>query len=89
MPRSILVDLDPSSLNSATSGPLGKLFKPDSIVAGRAGAANNWAKGHYTEGAEMMDQTLEVIRREAESCDLIQGTKKRQFTIENKINLNY
>jgi tubulin beta len=55
------------------SGPYGELFKPDNFVFGQSGAGNNWAKGHYTEGAELVDQVLEVIRREAEQCDQLQG----------------
>lgn len=39
----------------------------------QGGASNNWAKGHYTEGAELADMTLDVIRREAEGCDCLQG----------------
>ena len=31
------------------------------------------AKGHYTEGAEMVEPVLEVIRKEAENCDCMQG----------------
>ena len=34
---------------------------------------NNWAKGHYTEGAELIDSVLDVVRKEAESCDCLQG----------------
>ena len=37
------------------------------------GAGNNWAKGHYTEGAELIDSILDVVRKEAESCDCMQG----------------
>merc|ERR1712157_77721 len=33
----------------------------------------NWAKGHYTEGAELVDSVLDVVRKEAESCDCLQG----------------
>lgn len=51
----------------------GKLFKPDNFVNGINGAGNNWAKGHYTEGAELVDQAMDVIRREAEACECIQG----------------
>ena len=88
---------------------------------GQSGAGNNWAKGHYTEGAELVDQVnfcvlfvnlivgavwrvfaacclvkdcrshslqppfpstnrntnpnqvLDVVRREAEGCDCLQG----------------
>ncbi|GKE49169.1 beta-tubulin, partial [Tanacetum coccineum] len=29
-------------------------------------------QGHYTEGAELIDTVLDVVRKEAESCDLLQ-----------------
>lgn len=34
---------------------------------------NNWAKGHYTEGAELVDSVMDVVRKEAEGCDSLQG----------------
>ena len=40
---------------------------------GQSGAGNNWAKGHYTEGAELADTALDVVRKEAEDCDVLQG----------------
>ena len=40
---------------------------------GQSGAGNNWAKGHYTEGAELVDSVMDVVRKEAESCDCLQG----------------
>uniref|UniRef100_A0ACB8EZ98 Uncharacterized protein n=1 Tax=Sphaerodactylus townsendi TaxID=933632 RepID=A0ACB8EZ98_9SAUR len=36
-------------------------------ATGQSGAGNNWAKGHYTEGAELVDSVLDVVRKEAES----------------------
>ncbi|KAG8320236.1 hypothetical protein J6590_073056 [Homalodisca vitripennis] len=30
-------------------------------------------RGHYTEGAELVDSVLDVLRREAENCDCLQG----------------
>jgi hypothetical protein len=41
----------------------------------QTGAGNNWAKGHYTEGAELIDSVLDVVRKEAESCDCLQGAQ--------------
>ena len=41
--------------------------------SGQSGAGNNWAKGHYTEGAELVDSVLDVVRKESESCDCLQG----------------
>ncbi|XP_017596835.1 PREDICTED: tubulin beta-3 chain [Corvus brachyrhynchos] len=40
---------------------------------GQSGAGNNWAKGHYTEGAELVDSVLDVVRKECENCDCLQG----------------
>jgi tubulin beta len=51
----------------------GQLFRPDNFVFGQSGAGNNWAKGHYTEGAELIDAVLDVVRKEAESCECLQG----------------
>jgi tubulin beta len=45
VPRAILVDLEPGTMDSIRSGPLGSLFRPDNFVFGQSGAGNNWAKG--------------------------------------------
>jgi tubulin beta len=73
VPRAVLVDLEPGTMDSVRQSPYGKLFRPDNFVFGQSGAGNNWAKGHYTEGAELVDSVLDVIRKEAEGCDCLQG----------------
>ncbi|KAN0060129.1 Tubulin beta chain (Beta tubulin) [Thecaphora frezii] len=73
VPRAVLVDLEPGTMDSTRSGPIGSLFRPDNFVFGQSGAGNNWAKGHYTEGAELVDSVLDVVRKEAENCDMLQG----------------
>jgi len=73
VPRAILVDLEPGTMDAVKSGAFGQLFRPDNFVFGQSGAGNNWAKGHYTEGAELIDSVLDVVRKEAESCDCLQG----------------
>lgn len=73
VPRSVMVDLEPGTMDSVRSGPLGQIFRPDNFVFGQSGSGNNWAKGHYTEGAEMIENVLEVVRKEAESCECLQG----------------
>lgn len=93
VPRAVLVDLEPGTMQSIRSGPLGALFRPDNFVFGQSGAGNNWAKGRewlqrlfslfdiilnvsidYTEGAELVDSVLDVVRREAEGADSLQGS---------------
>lgn len=73
VPRAVLMDLEPGTMESIRSGPFGKIFRPDNFVFGQSGAGNNWAKGHYTEGAELIDSVLDVVRKEAENCDCLQG----------------
>ena len=73
VPRAVLVDLEPGTMDSVRSGPFGQIFRPDNFVFGQSGAGNNWAKGHYTEGAELVDSVLDVVRKESESCDCLQG----------------
>ena len=60
-------------MDAVRSGTYGNLFRPDNMVFGQSGAGNNWAKGHYTEGAELVDSVLDVVRREAENSDSLQG----------------
>ncbi|KHG21743.1 Tubulin beta-6 chain [Gossypium arboreum] len=73
VPRAVLMDLEPGTMDSIRSGPIGQIFRPDNFVFGQSGAGNNWAKGHYTEGAELIDAVLDVVRKEAENCDCLQG----------------
>ncbi|KAG0231911.1 Tubulin beta-4B chain [Actinomortierella wolfii] len=73
VPRAVLVDLEPGTIDAVKTGEYGQLFRPDNYIFGQSGAGNNWAKGHYTEGAELVDSVLDVVRKEAESCDCLQG----------------
>nr|GEZ37528.1 tubulin beta 3 [Tanacetum cinerariifolium] len=73
VPRAVLMDLEPGTIDSIRSGAKGGIFRPDNFVFGQSGAGNNLAKGHYTEGAELIDSVLDVVRKEAENCDSLQG----------------
>lgn len=44
VPRSINVDLEPSTADHVRSSNIGRLFKPDSVISSQSGAGNNWAK---------------------------------------------
>ena len=41
VPRAVLVDLEPGTMESVRSGPFGQLFRPDNFVFGRNGAGKN------------------------------------------------
>ena len=44
VPRAVLMDLEPGTMDSVRAGPFGQLFRPDNFVFGQTGAGNNWAK---------------------------------------------
>ncbi|KAJ1330361.1 tubulin beta-1 chain [Batrachochytrium salamandrivorans] len=73
VPRCVLVDLEPGTMDSIRGSPRGNMFRPDSFVYGQSGAGNNWAKGYYTDGAELVESILDIVRREADACDSLQG----------------
>merc|ERR1712025_1206235 len=73
VPRAVLVDLEPGTMDVIKASPVGAVFKPDNMCFGASGAGNNWAKGHYTEGAELVEEVLDKIRQEIEQCDAPQG----------------
>ena len=52
-------------------------FRPDNLVFGQTGPGSTGAKGRYSEGAELIDSVLDVVREEADSCDCLQGFQLR------------
>jgi len=73
VPRAVCLDLEPGTLDSLRGSTYGKIYRPDNFIHGQNGAANSWAKGHYTEGAVLVDSVMDVIRKEAEACECLQG----------------
>jgi len=68
VPRSIFVDLDPSPIDEIRTGDYRQLFHPEMLISGKEDAANNYARGHYTIGKEILDGTLDKIRRVLVGC---------------------
>jgi tubulin alpha len=73
VPRAVFVDLEPSVCDEIRTGEYKKLFHPDQIISGKEDAANNYARGHYTVGKDLVDQTLDRIRKLADQCTGLQG----------------
>lgn len=73
VPRSLMVDLEPSVIDNIQSGEYGKLYNPDYLIKGKEDAANNFARGRYTVGREKIDETVDKLRKMAEGCDGLQG----------------
>ncbi|KAI1731480.1 trehalase domain-containing protein [Ditylenchus destructor] len=59
VPRAIFLDLEPTVV--------------EQLITGKEDAANNYARGHYTIGKELIDTCMDRIRRSAEQCHGLQG----------------
>ena len=55
--------MDPSPIDEIRTGDYRSLFHPELLISGKEDAANNYARGHYTIGKEILDGTLDKIRR--------------------------
>ena len=64
-----LTNSELGSLDVIKTFPIGTMVKRTNFVFGASGAGNNWAKAHFTEGVQLIDGAVDVIRKEGESCD--------------------
>lgn len=58
------------------NGPYRQLFHPEQLITGKEDAANNYARGHYTIGKEIIDPVLDRIRK------LVRGGQGREEAFE-------
>lgn len=73
VPRTIYCDLEPNVVDEVRTGPYRNLFHPEQMITGKEDASNNYARGHYTVGKELIDQVLDKVRRVADNCSGLQG----------------
>merc|ERR1712105_189140 len=59
-------------VDEVRTGTYRQLFHPEQLMAGKEDAANNYARGHYTIGKEIVDLVLERLRKQAEQCTGLQ-----------------
>jgi len=55
------------------TGTYRQLFHPEQLITGKEDAANNYARGHYTIGKEIVDIVLDRIRKLSDQCTGLQG----------------
>nr|KAF6452890.1 hypothetical protein HJG59_008202 [Molossus molossus] len=73
VPRAVFVDLEPTVIDEVRTGTYRQLFHPEQLITGKEDAANNYARGHYTIGKEIIDLVLDRIRKLADQCTVLQG----------------
>lgn len=50
-------------VDEVRTGTYRQLFHPEQLITGKEDAANNYARGHYTIGKEIVDLVLDRIRK--------------------------
>ena len=66
-------------LDEVRTGTYRQLFHPEQLITGKEDAANNYARGHYTIGKELVDLVLDRIRKLADSCTGLQVGAKTEL----------
>merc|ERR1712176_1170450 len=69
----ITVDLEPTVVDDIRTGPYQQLFHPEFLLNGKEDAANNFARGHYTVGKEILDQVNDRLRKLVDNSKNVQG----------------
>ncbi|KAG2463273.1 TBA protein, partial [Polypterus senegalus] len=72
-PRAIFVDLEPTVIDEVRTGTYKRLFHPEQLITGKEDAANNYARGHFTIGKDIIESVLDRIRKLADQCTGLQG----------------
>lgn len=62
-----------SIVDEVRTGHYRQLYHPEQLISGKEDAANNYARGHYTIGKEIVDLVLDRIRKLADQCTGLQG----------------
>merc|ERR1712196_444357 len=73
VPRCVMGDLEPTVVDEIRTGTYRQLYHPEQLISGKEDAANNFARGHYTIGKEIVDLVLDRLRKLADNCTGLQG----------------
>jgi len=73
VPRNITVDLEPTVVDDVRTGKYAQMFHPEFLLNGKEDAANNFARGHYTVGKEILDQVNDRLRKLVDNSQNVQG----------------
>ena len=72
VPRSVMVDLEPSVIEEVRSSS-GSLYNPANLLSRSEGAGSNFAVGYMGEGRELVAAVVARIQAEIEKCDNVGG----------------
>ena len=73
VPRTVLCDLNVQDLEQAVRQT--SIYRPEATVATDEGSGNCYAKAFHTEGPDVADKVLDLVRKEIEKCSCLQGVQ--------------
>ncbi|GBF91057.1 delta tubulin [Raphidocelis subcapitata] len=77
--RSVLIDMEPKVVDAAiarargAAAASGWAYGAGRSLSGHSGSGNNWALGHHHFGPKVRDDALDLVRREVEAADWLEG----------------
>ena len=78
--NSIFIDSDPTNIDKIENGHYKYLFEHESFISGNGSASQNYAKGYYTIGTNLVNNSMDRIRHLIENCSNLGG-----FVITNAV----
>ncbi|KAH8383983.1 hypothetical protein KR009_011625 [Drosophila setifemur] len=72
-PRLVMIDTEPSVIDEIRMGAYRNLFHPDSLITGKDDSGSNFARGYNLMASELLDRSMNAIRRVAERCRSLRG----------------
>ena len=72
-PRAVFIDLEPTATNEMLTGSYRDIYTPSQFTAGKEDSSSNFARGFYTIGREALPACLNQIRKQADSCENLEG----------------
>jgi tubulin alpha len=73
VPRALFLDTESDVIDEIRTGPYNKLFYPEQFISDKEDAGNNYARGRYTIGKDIIELCTDRIRKLAEICTGLQG----------------
>nr|BAF75867.1 alpha-tubulin [Dugesia ryukyuensis] len=73
VPRAINIDLEPTVIDEIRTANYRHLWHPDYLINCCEDAANNFARGHFTVGKNVIERFLDQLRKCVHACQSVQG----------------
>ncbi|TGZ72186.1 hypothetical protein CRM22_002247 [Opisthorchis felineus] len=73
VPRTVILDTEPTVVDEIRSGAYRQLFNPDSLITDLEDAASNFARGLYSCARRVLPSAMKYLRKEVERTDNLQA----------------